>query len=351
MDATPRVRPGAWWPTTLLACAHLALSYALTHPQFLVLDAFAYGRERTPYQYRVLTAWIMRPLGEIPDLVRFAARTPFGNPYVLAEAVLAGLAILGTVLATRRSLEILLGDRPFAAWASLLVVLLAHFQYGLPYGLDYVTPYDLPGLALFSLAVLGIVARNRPLYYVAFALGTLNRETMLFATVPFAVWELQGERAGGWKTLAPHLAAQIALWGILKGLVAQSLASRTPIVGDSGLLEVHLLGNLKSLLNPYQWPLLASAFGFTLPFVVANRRRIADARLRRTLTILLPLWGAAMMVVGVIVEIRVFGEMIAVVALAVAAIVHSWLGERRALDPTPTPPQGEGHDTAGGRAA
>ena len=316
----------------LLSCAHFALSYAGNHGQYLDLVAFAHGHERTPYQYRVLTAWAMRPLAEAPDAARLAAMTPLKSPYVLAETLLAFVALLGAVLATRRSLEALLGDPLFAAWASLLVVLMAHFQFGLPYGLTYALPYDLPSLLFFCLAMLGIVTRNRPVFYVAFALGTLTRETMLLMAVPFAVWELLDvrgvRREEGWRSLLPHLVAQVAIWGGLKYLVSQSLAGRPPNSQDSGLLEIHLVGNLVSILKPYQWPLMLSLFGFALPFLFANRQRIRDARLRTTLAVLLPLWGVAMLAVGVVVEIRVFGEMISVVALGVAAIVHQWLQEQ-----------------------
>ena len=85
--------------------------------------------------------------------------------------------------------------------------------------------------------------------------------------------------------------------------------------GGRGRFEIHLGQNLVSILKPFQWPLLASLFGFTLPVLFALRDRIGDARLRNSLLVLLPLWAIAMLVVGVVVEVRIFGELIAPVAL------------------------------------
>ncbi|RYG39702.1 hypothetical protein EON79_23910, partial [bacterium] len=208
----------AWSVVTVLACAHFALSYATNHRQFLDLARYADGLERTPYQYRVLMAWVLKLLGENPAVGRLAHVFPgdLKAPYVFVEMGLAFLALLGAVLATRRSLRILSGHDAFSAWASLLVVYMAQFQFNLSYGLNYVLPYDLPSVFFFCLALLGIVSKSRTLFYAAFVVGTLNRETMVFAVVPFAVWglyEASGERIEkGWGRVLPHVVGQLLLW-------------------------------------------------------------------------------------------------------------------------------------------
>lgn len=321
----------SWIAIALLACAHFALSIVFNHRQFLDLALYAAGRERTPYQYRVLMAWLLGAAGGMPTVQRFSHLfpAPLNATLVFVSLIVNFLAVFGAVLVTRRTLALLTKDYPFSAWASLLVVYMALFQFALPYGLDYVVPYDLPGLLFFSLAFLAIVSRNDPLYYIVFAVGAFNRETILLALVPFVVWRTMDESGDrskdGWKAAIPHIVAQIVLWGLVKALIARAFADRPPNPLDSGLFETHIKGNLASILKPHQWPLLASCFGFTLPLVIARRRLIADARLRTSLRIMIPLWAAAMFVAGVFVEIRVFGEIIIPMALGVAMIVRSTL--------------------------
>ncbi len=325
-----RARP-LWLAVLLLACAHFAVSTVANHRQFLDLARYAAGLERTPYQYRTLVAWIMRPLGgsSLVTKIAHAFPTPLNAPHTLVLLGIDFLAMLGAVFATRRTLEVLTKDRDFSAWASLLTVAMAYFTFALPYGLDYVVPYDIPSLLAFCLAFLALAAGKRTLFYLTFAIGTLNRETTIFLVVPFAVWQLfdadGSRRPDGARGVALHSVVLVAIWIALKLLIGRLYAGRTPLPDDSGLFETHLGGNLISILKPYQWPLLASLFGFSLPILFRYRGRIDDFRLRRSLEVLLPLWAVAMFVVGVVVEIRVFGELIAPVALGVATIGHRFL--------------------------
>ena len=330
--AAPVRRSVALWSLlVLLVCGHFAISVVVNHRQFLDLARFTHGEATTPYQYRALMAWTLRALGEAAPFQALARAMPgaLKNPYALASCAVDFVAVLGAVLATRATLERLTGAKTFAAWASLLVVYMAYFHFGLAYGLNYALPYDVPGLLFFALAFLAIVARNDPLYYGAFVLAAFGRETIILAAVPFAVWRLydaSGARADrGWRGVWPHVVAQLLIILLVKALIVRLYAGRTPLPDDAGLFETHLRGNLFSFLNPYQWPLLASVFGFALPLVVLYRDRIADARLRRSLRIMLPLWGIAMFVVGNVVEIRTFGELIVPVALGAALIAHRTL--------------------------
>jgi hypothetical protein len=85
--------------------------------------------------------------------------------------------------------------------------------------------------------------------------------------------------------------------------------------------------NLKSLVVPQAWPQLLSACGYLLLFVVVMRRRIIDSRLRAWLWIL-PVWFAFMFIFGILIETRVFGELIPLVVCGTSLIVEETLIKR-----------------------
>src|SRR5205823_12237542 len=97
--------------------------------------------------------------------------------------------------------------------------------------------------------------------------------------------------------------------------------------GNDSELYPRLDWNLKSLIAPQAWPQLLSACGYLLLFVVALRKRITDSRLRAWLW-LLPIWLLFMFVYGILIETRVFGELILFVVCATAVILEELLLDR-----------------------
>jgi len=92
------------------------------------------------------------------------------------------------------------------------------------------------------------------------------------------------------------------------------------------VFDFHLVQNVKSLLKPPQWPLYLSLFGFTLPLFFCGYRWVSDRALARSLAVLLAVWAVAMMIVGVIVEIRVFDELTAFLVPAIGLILwNRWV--------------------------
>jgi hypothetical protein len=83
---------------------------------------------------------------------------------------------------------------------------------------------------------------------------------------------------------------------------------------------------MREILKLQQWPLLLSNFGFTLPVLISQRAWIRNKGLDRACALILPAWLVLMFYVGVIVEIRIFTEVIALVSLGIALIVfHRWI--------------------------
>jgi hypothetical protein len=61
-----------------------------------------------------------------------------------------------------------------------------------------------------------------------------------------------------------------------------------------------------------------------LPVIVLGFKWIQDPRIQWACKLLFPLWFAAMLMMGVILEMRVFTEMISIEALAVGLIAYNW---------------------------
>ena len=91
-----------------------------------------------------------------------------------------------------------------------------------------------------------------------------------------------------------------------------------------GGFEIHVVDNLGYLLRPYYWTSYLSLFAFTWLFVYARWRDVPEPGVRRMLWIG-PVYLLAMYVVGVLSEIRIFGELIALYAIAFTLLLRALL--------------------------
>jgi len=324
----------AWWLLLLMICTHFCLVYIQNSQPFLNLEQYLHGTAKVPYQYRVLMAWVLRAALRIPHLATFTTRLPpsLRDPRTFILFVTSWVSLLGSVLFTRRSLFRLTENERYSRWASLLVVYMAYFQFPLSFGLDFLLPYDLPSLFFFCACVYGVIARQMPLFYLGFVVGTFNRETICMATLFLLLWRWHERKPGKqllW--LSGHILAQAALWILIK-LYLHHLFAGNPAELGSGSFYYKLGYNLQTILKPQQWPVLLSVFGFTLPLVLAGRRWMKNAAMERAIY-LMAAWFAVMMMVGVIIEVRIFSELISYMALAVGLIVyHRFLAEKLPTD-------------------
>lgn len=115
--------------------------------------------------------------------------------------------------------------------------------------------YDPMTLATWAWATVAIVARNRTAYYIFFCLALLNKETALLLIAVFAVREY---RLLPRRTLAAHVAAQVVLWGLVRGAVLYIYRD------NPGLpLEFHLVDhNLPLLGRPVRLVAFLAVIGF-----------------------------------------------------------------------------------------
>ncbi len=289
-------------------------------------EALLRGDAPTPFQYRALTGWVAH------------AVAPFTRDARSAFDVVEAAAAVGLVIVFRLHMTALVtppdaddasreAARRFGVLASPLVAAMIPLQYvllGDVAGLHrYVYfPWDLPA-ALGFLACLSLLrARRWALYYPCFVLATLARETTCFLPL-LLLFDVP--RGGGDRKLAAHVFAQAALW------LGVKLALRWHYrhnAGDGAWVDT-LDDNLRLLSDPGAASRVLGCFGFLWVPAAAFARTIPDRFTRRALWIL-PVWFAGMLRVGNLYELRIFGELIAVV-------LPAWLLAARAAAGAPSP--------------
>jgi len=273
-----------------------------------------YGRAHRPFVQRTLVPSAIRLVRQgLPRPVLGALRRTVSGPplrlprkmgvlgwepayfteYVIAM-ILLFFVLIGFPFALR-SLFLALYEAPVAGAIGPIAATLALPVFFFDRGTHYL--YDFASLVLFTLA-LDAIARNRlRRFYVIFALGLLNKETMILATLVFALvsWERTSR-----STLAKHVAAQLALFGGMRLALARVFAGN-----PGGSAEWHLVKNWRLALTPPDpWSLLLLGAGCILVFARLHQR---PRFLKQALVVLIPLL-ACYVLFGIYGEIRVFYE-------------------------------------------
>ncbi len=175
--------------------------------------------------------------------------------------------------------------------------------------------YDLPSLAFFSAAMYLIYFRKPWAYFAAlFVLATINRETTLLLLPLYMIDRASDGHGMRWKNVIEP-AALLRVLPLAVFWAAWQIFVHHRFAHNPSELYPRLNWNVKSLLAPFAWPQLLSASGYLLIFVVGYRKRISDPQLRSWFWIV-PIWCVFMFVYGILIETRVFGELIPFVVCA-----------------------------------
>ncbi|MBB6146473.1 hypothetical protein HNQ77_004452 [Silvibacterium bohemicum] len=306
----------------------------LTRP-YVNTALYEQGLERMPFQGRMLMIVPMRlahsslVLGWFADffkLSQFWFPRPVA-PEVMVQAAINVVSLLVVGWLTTRIYQASSQRRLLTPLVYPLVLVACGATYVMHTVQNFRFIYDLPSLAFFSGAMYLLYFRKHWAYFAAlFVVATINRETTLLLLPLYLINEaaigrnLRWTRAFRLRTLLPVLSLA-AFWGAWQLLVRHLFAH------NPSEFYPRINWNVKSLLAPQAWPQLLSTSGYLLIFVIAMRKKIVDPRLRAWLW-LVPVWFVFMFVFGILIETRVFGELIPFVACATTLIFEEILAER-----------------------
>jgi hypothetical protein len=318
-----------FWPLALygLVILHFCLSYCGFGRAFLNLDNYLTYTERMPYQGRVLPALVFNSLhgaGILPSFGFGKLLAPAQLPFFFAATA---LSLAGAVAAVRDIVGRHLGYGATTREASAMALLLScYFTYLVGYEMKYFLPYDLPSLGLWA-AVLWLAFSRKSIWLVVvFALATLNRETSIILILCVLAIYHHHNQASFQALLA--LALPMALiWLVTKYGVYQAF-NHNPSDGN-GLALNHFMANVRFVLSPLHWPQLGSIWSFLwLPLLMYWSAIKAPLQVAFKRIVLLTL--AILMVTGIVIEIRIFGELGLLVVICLAGVLD---GKLRALSP------------------
>lgn len=328
-----------------LATVQFAWCYLwLTRPYVSTL-AYENGQERMPFQGRLLmvfplrwahTSTVLHRLSQPFALSHFWFPRPV-QPEVLMQAAINVACLLVTGFFATRIYQAASPRRLLTPLIYPLMLVVCGATYVMHTVQNFRFVYDLPSLAFFS-AAMYLLYMRRPWYWFAavFLIATINRETTLLLLPLFLINQaVEGNR------LQPRLlvrARPLVLVSIL-GLywIAWQLFIRHHFARNPSEFYPRINWNLKSIFVPQAWPQLLGACGYLILFAVVLRRRIPEPTLRAWLWVL-PFWLAFMFVFGILVETRVFGELIPFVVCSTTLILEQLLLDRISLPAAHTQP-------------
>jgi hypothetical protein len=358
----PAIRWGVRALYLLMTVQFVGCYLFLSRP-YIDLDRFGHGYERLPFQTRLLLAPLFRWAQNSPFLVHYASRLSM-NGYFFPHGVGPGGVVefwldLPCVLvagwATVQIYKAASRTHLFAWLVYPLFLVLCTVTYILHVVQNFRFIYDMPSLMFFALGLYLIYFRKPVTLLVAlFAVATWNRETTLLL-IPFFLLSAcvrrgrQTPEAGSWRTsdepervhllrglsedprmakfrwrrvLRPEVAVPAALmlayWAAWHSLVFHLFRH------NASEYYPRILFNWQCIRRLRYYPQLFSAGGFLLPLILLLHKRVRDVQLRVWLW-MIPCWYAVMSVWGILVETRVFGELLPLIACAATVIAEESL--------------------------
>jgi hypothetical protein len=309
----------------------------LTRP-YINTALYERGLERMPFQGRSLMMLPMRWAHHSRVLMWFAG--PFAKshfwfprpvaPEVLVQAAIDVCCLLVAGYTTTKIYQASSKRRLLTPMVYPLLLVVCGATYVMHTVQNFRFIYDLPSLAFFSMAMYLMYFRRNWIYFAGlFLVGTMNRETTLLL-LPLL---MLNDAVKGGRLRWPLLLRAQTLWVVVPLAmfwVGWQIFIRHVFALNMSEFYPRINWNVKSLLVPQAWPQLLSACGYLLLFVMVMRRRISDPHLQAWLW-LLPIWCGFMFVYGILIETRVFGELIPLIVCATTLIVEEILMARMAM--------------------
>jgi hypothetical protein len=330
-----------WTKSRILAVAinfaatlHIVWFYIYCVPSYMDLPRYEAGKERMPFQARFFMQYPLRWAHSSGIFLRIAHLFSYTTTWLprptTSEDILQALIDIPAVIIAglvardlyrRYSRTGLL--TPFVYPFTLIMITSSYCLESTAF-FRYI--YDLPSLGFFALGLWLISRKASPILFAAlFVVATLNRETTIFLLYFFVasacviedriVWR----RALTFRTLATTTLLAL-FWAGWRHWIMQRYA------GYPSELHSYRMPNLGSLLFPLVWPQIAGIAVYTLPFLLLYRRQINQPELKLWLWSI-PLWAICMFNYGLLVEIRLFGELIPLLACAAILLAEHHLNK------------------------
>jgi hypothetical protein len=291
----------------LASCYFAERRMALNQEYVLAnLEKLMAGTAWTPYQYRALVPWISGlfwKAGYFTDIRGFFYWVESGF-------------LFGCLVAFRQLVALEFRSAVLCDLLGFSIFWVIPFNYMLSGHMNFYYPYDTASVFFFTVGLLLLRRENWKVYYPLFALATLNREITCFLTIIYAIVNLKKRPL---KQIAIHVGAQAAIWISVKLMMWSAFSGNR---GGGFIINV-----LEHNASKAVWHLLIlSSVGYAWIPVLLMRHRIADPFFNRAVLVFFPFVGA-MLFVGRLDEIRIYGELIPVFLMGVILILKDCFRE------------------------
>jgi len=308
----------------LLIGLHFALTYCTATAPFLDLKQYFGYEANMPFQGRVLAALVFNGINAwhvLPTLHGSFGKT-LPPEYFLYFFTITLLSVVLVLVLFR---DILIRGEKFkpvtADMAGFALLGCLYFNYVVGYEFKYFLPYDMPSVAMWAAVLWLSYRRHILILLLVFVLATMNRETVIIL-VPcvMAIFYWRHKMA-----MAPAVllgVVMILIW-VLAKLALYKVFQSNPHDGN-GLAVMTFWKNAHLISNPAHWPQILSSWAFlTIPFAV-QWHHIADPCQRVFKWVVVCMLGI-LLVTGIFIETRIFGELSLLVVLCLGAVLDKWV--------------------------
>jgi len=312
-----------------LATVQIAWYYQGHVPSYMYLYRYENGTDRMPFQGRLLMMFLLRWAHSSTAWIALATATKKLYPWVLPQItpelllliLLNTVCIVGTGAIAVRIYEASSRQRLLTLWIYPLVLTMCVSAYILHTTQNLSYYYDFPSLLFFSAGIYLIYFRCHPALFAAvFLVGTINRETTLVLLLFFVLARVAADDHIDWR-----LSLQPQTWGVVVPLAMAWLAWHAWIGwvfrANPTELACRIPVNVGLVLLPLSWPQLFGAGCYMFPVIFIFRGSIQDPTFRIWLWTL-PVWIGLMFFYGILIETRIFGELIVYLACLTALIAE-----------------------------
>ena len=259
------------------------------------------GSADKPFQYRVLIPWAVRIIS-----------SKLNENYLLYFYI-EFIFIFFLIIVYRYLLSFFFNTRYLSYFLAFSLFSVLPLFYLLPTIYPFYYPSDIPSVFFFTVGLIALYKQNWKLYYPVFIIATFNRETSCFLTIVYFIVFFSKKN---YREVILHGAIQAAIWLAIKIFLFELYKDNA----GEGIFENQFSANLEYLSTLKNYPYLLSMVLFIgLPTIFSSL--IKDTFFRRSVWIFIPFF-AGMMIVSVIYELRIYGELIPIYLTAFLIILR-----------------------------